>query len=70
MTERSRFSQTELSAGALVATTSAVLAWYESPLSGVQGATSATIAAVLCLGAFFLGLLVVKRRDPSWYSPQ
>jgi hypothetical protein len=70
MTERSRFSRTEINTGAAIATMGAVLAWYESSLSGIQAATNATIAAVVTLGALFLGLLVVQRRNPSWYSPQ
>jgi len=70
VTESGPFTHPKLITGAIVATTTAVVTWYSSPLSGVQGATNVGIAAVVTLGSFFLGLLAIDRLDPSWYSSQ
>jgi hypothetical protein len=67
MTEQ-RVSETELTSAAMVAAVSAVIAWYSSSLTGVQGVTDAAIAVVVTLAFFFAGLLTLKRWNPSWYS--
>ncbi|MFC7073515.1 hypothetical protein ACFQJ7_00090 [Halovenus rubra] len=69
MTAQTHFSQTEHFSAAAVTLTVAVIAWYTGP-SGVQGATNATIAAVVTLMSFVVGLIAIKRWNPSWYSPQ
>jgi hypothetical protein len=63
-------SGTELTTAAIVAVLSGVVTWYSSSLNGIQGATNAAIAVVVTLVFFFIGVLVLRWRSPSWYSPQ